>query len=182
MGKNIVVITGSPRKGGNTEMLADAFIEGLKAKGHKVSRFDAGLKQLAGCMACDTCFSKGRACSINDDFSELEPMLATADVIALATPLYWFTMSAQIKAAIDRMYAFGAKKPLDNIKESVLLVCAETDDATDFNGVVETYKLICRYVKWQDLGILTAPNVWAKGDIVKTDALDRAKTLGLSIE
>lgn len=181
MAKNILVINGSPRKNGNTEMLADAFIESARAKGHTVNKFDAGRKKLSGCIACDTCFSTGSACSVKDAFQEVEPMLEAADMIVLATPLYWFNMSAQIKAVIDRLYAYTAKKPLTNIKESMLLVVAETGDEADFNGLIETYKVICRYINWEDKGILTVPKVWAKGDILKTDALERAKELAASI-
>lgn len=179
--KNILVITGSPRMEGNSDLMADAFIKGAKAKGHKVTKFETAGKSIAGCRACDKCWSQGNACVFRDDFSELEPLVETADVLVLVSPLYWFSMSAQIKAAIDRLYAYDAPnclRPL-NIKESILLTCAAGSEV--FDGIISTYKYIVNYLKWKDAGILAVPNVQEKGDILKTDALLQAELLGEKI-
>jgi multimeric flavodoxin WrbA len=87
MGKNILIITGSPRKNGNSDMMADAFIKGALAAGHKTIKFEAAFKKISGCTACDKCWSTGSACVINDDFAGLEPLLEEADMIVLAFPL-----------------------------------------------------------------------------------------------
>lgn len=179
MKKNILVITGSPRKGGNSDMLASAFIEGAEKKGHTVNRFDTRNKKISGCIACNNCWKTGYACSIPDDFRLLEPLLEEADVIAFVSPLYWFGMSAQIKSAIDRFYAYGTK-PL-KVQESLLLMCGETDDEADFKGPVESYKSMIQYLTWKERGILTVLNANAKGDILKTDGLSRAKELGEAV-
>ena len=181
MKKNILIVTGSPRKGGNSDLLADAFKEGAIAAGHTADIFAAGRKQINGCIACDTCFSKGSACSFDDGFNELAPMLEKADALVLAVPLYWLTFPAQIKAAIDKLYSFSlAGKPL-KIKECALFVCAETDDDTDFEGIIRTHQLICSYKGWKDLGCLTVKEVNGKGDILKTDALERARDFASSM-
>lgn len=180
MSKNVLVITGSPRKDGNSEKMADAFIKGAQSKGHEVTKFNAAAKTIGGCRACDTCWSKGRACSFIDGFTELEPLLEHADVIVFATPLYWFGISAQLKAAIDRMYAFtmeNSKKRL-KIQEGVMLICGADEGMEIFNGAIETYKSILDYMKWKNSGILAVPNVSAKGDIQNTDALQKAEQLG----
>lgn len=75
MSKKIVVITGSPRKNGNSAAMADAFIQAAEARGHAVTRFDAALKQVGGCRACETCFKTGKACSFDDDFNVLAPAI-----------------------------------------------------------------------------------------------------------
>ncbi len=183
MSKNILVITGSPRKNGNTNLLADAFIKGAAAKGHQVTRFNAANRTINGCRACDTCWSKGHACSFPDGFTELETLLEKADAIAFATPLYWFGMSAQIKAAIDRMYAYDMpqRKVSLKIKESILLVCAAGVDMKIFDGVIGTYRGIVDYLSWKDSGILTVPGVQNRGDVLKTDALHKAEQLGNSL-
>lgn len=183
MKKNILVLTGSPRKNGNSEMLADAFIEGALESGHSVVKFEAAQKKIYGCIACDTCWSKGTACSYRDGFTELEPMLEEADVIVFATPLYWSSMPAQLKAAVDKLYAYvvdACKHPL-KIKESALLVCGECEGMQMFNGIIETYRGIAEYMKWEERGIIAVPEVHIKGDILKTDALEKAKKLGMSI-
>ena len=176
--KNILILTGSPRKNGNSDLLADAFIKGLETNSHAVVKFEVGKKKIRGCIACQKCYSKGQACVFNDDFNELAPLMENADMIVLATPLYWFTFPAQIKAAFDKLYALLIGKRDVKIRESMMFVCAETDDMTDFDGIVRTYELINRYMKWEDRGMLLIPNVNDVGDIFKTDALEQAAELG----
>lgn len=183
MSKNILVLTGSPRRNGNSDRLAEAFTKGAHAAGHNVMLFNAGRKEIGGCKACQECWSKGEPCIYRDDFDELTPLLEQADVILLSTPLYWFTLSAQILAPINRIYAYisdNCKRPL-KIKESLLFVCGADEDLKIFDGAVATYKAILKYMKWEDKGILTVPSVQDKGDIDKTDALSQAEKLGRSI-
>jgi multimeric flavodoxin WrbA len=183
MAKNILMLTGSPRRNGNSDKLADAFMKGAIAAGHHVFKFETGLKRIRGCTACKTCWSKGTACSHIDDFALLEPLLENADVIVFSTPLYWFGMSAQIKAAIDRVNAYLSEdclRPL-HIGESALLICGADAGSGIFSGAVETYKNMADYMKWKDRGILTVPEVRDKGDIDKTEALAEAEKLGKSI-
>ncbi|QAT41844.1 flavodoxin family protein [Aminipila luticellarii] len=178
MTKNVLVITGSPRNGGNSDLLADAFIEGAQSAGHTVTKWKAAEKNIDGCHACETCFSTGKACSYDDDFNELAPLLAKADVLVLATPVYWFSYPSKIKAAIDKMYSFYmGQKPL-KIKESVLLTCAEMDDMSVFDGVKATYDHIVDFLQWTDRGCLAVPAVQHVGDVVKTTALHKARALG----
>ncbi|QDR78942.1 flavodoxin family protein [Sporomusa termitida] len=183
MGKNILVLTGSPRQGGNSDMLADAFIKGARAGGHTVAKFATAAKKIGGCRACEACWSKNTACSIQDDFAELEPLLESAATLVLASPLYWFGVSSHLKAAIDKFYAYtrpGCKRPL-KIKESLLLICGADEGLGVFTGAIETYKGIVDYMKWQDKGILAVPSVSAKGAIVHTEALKQAEKLGAEI-
>ena len=146
MKKNILILTGSPRKNGNSDMLARAFADGAESKGHVVTIFSTA-KNMDGCQACDSCWSKGHACSFTDAFTDLEPLLEQADVVVFATPLYWFGFSSQIKAAIDRLYAYESPRRLRslNVAESVLLACAgEPSDAHVFDGLVSTFaSMIC---------------------------------------
>jgi len=179
--KNIVIINGSPRKGGNTELLADSFKAGAEGAGHKVSIFETRKKKIKPCVACDTCFSKGVACSIGDDFNELAALLENADVLVFATPLYWASFSANIKLAIDKLHSFKAgKKPL-KIKEAVLLLVAGTDDEKDFEGIFKSYETILRYKRWKNAGIIAVPGVDAAGAIKNNAALEKAKELGKSL-
>ncbi len=179
MAKNILVLTGSPREHGNSEAMADAFIKGALAAGHTATKFRAADKDIAGCIACETCFSEGTPCTFRDGFAELEPMLEKADVLVFCTPVYWFGMTAQIKAAIDRMYAYH-DRPL-SIREAVLLVCAGDTDMRVFSGVIEQYKNTLWYLGLQDRGTLIVPDVNDAGDIQKTDALKQAEDMGKSI-
>lgn len=106
MNKKIVVLTGSPRKNGNSSAMADVFIQAAEAKGHSVTRFDAALRQVGGCRACETCFKTGKACSFDDDFNTIAPAILEADVVVFTMPVYWYSIPAQIKGVIDRLFSF----------------------------------------------------------------------------
>lgn len=183
MGKNILVLTGSPRKGGNSEQLADAFIKGAQSAGHRISRFDAAEKTVKGCRACNACWSKGEACVFEDGFRELAPMLAKAEALVLVSPLYWFAVTAQIKAALDKFYSFmvPASPHKLQLRESVLLMCAEDDRPEAFTGAVGTYREICNYLELRDRGVIAVPGVNKVGDIAGNPALDEAAKLGASL-
>jgi multimeric flavodoxin WrbA len=181
--KHILILTGSPRRNGNSDKMADAFIKGARSVGHEITKFETTRKTIGGCIACKTCWSKGKPCSFQDDFDELGPLLEAADVIVFSTPLYWFSFPAQIKAAIDKMYAYvgkSCKRPL-KIRESLLFVCGADADMKMFDGIIATYREIAHYMKWEDKGVLAIPKVNEKGDIEATDALVKAEELGKSL-
>lgn len=184
MGKNILIITGSPRKGGNSDMLADAFARGAKASGHDVSVFASAHDVVAGCKACNACWSKGDACVFPDGFRNLSPLLEKADVLVLASPLYWFGFSAQIKAAVDKFYAYMSpnRKAALKIAEAVLLMTAEgSEDELLLKGSLGTYEGICDYMEWKNRGVITVTDVNAKGEIAGNPALAEAEKLGASL-
>lgn len=182
--KNIFLITGSPRRGGNTDILAGAFIKGAEEAGHCVTKFEAGTGQVKACKACNKCWSKGTPCVQSDNFSEMLPILQNADVLALASPLYWFGVSAQIKSAVDRLYCFAVPscpEPL-RIKEAVLLMCGGDTQSEIFGGAIATFRLTTQYMKWSEAGVLTVPGVHFKGAMAKqTGYLERAEALGRAI-
>ena len=183
MAKTVLVLTGSPRKNGNSDMLADAFIKGASSKGHEAIKFKTAEKVVKGCRACNLCWSAGEACVFEDGFRELAPLLARADVLAICSPVYWFGYTAQIKAAIDKMYSFmvpSAKQKL-KIKESVLLMSAEDTRRQVFDGSVGTYRGIVDYLEIRDRGMITVDSVNLVGDIVGHKALQEAEALGASL-
>lgn len=181
MKKNILVLTGSPRVGGNSDLLADAFIKGATKAGHEVFKYEVGKKNIKGCIACDTCYSKGTPCSFDDDFNNIAPHIEKADMIVLVTPLYWFTFPSNLKAVIDKTYSFIIGEKKLNIKESMLLVCGEDNNESSFDGIVNTYKLILSYQKWTDRGHLVVPGVFNKGDILSTEYLVHAENMGNNV-
>jgi len=181
--KNVLIITGSPRKNGNSDILADSFIKGAEEAGHTVTRFDAGRKKINGCIACNKCFTKGTACAIKDDFNEAAPFIEAADVIVFSTPLYFYSFTSQIKALIDKLYSFYTGNRSINNKESILLSCGETTIVSDFEGLQRTYDLLVGLHEWTDLGQIIAPEINTKGEMnTKGQAyLKQAAELGRSI-
>lgn len=105
---NIVVLSGSPRKGANTDTMVEAFAETAREGGHAVEVIRVASKKIAGCLGCQYCFAHKGACVQKDDMAGVIELLKGADMVVFASPIYWFDITAQEKTAIDRLYAFGA--------------------------------------------------------------------------
>ena len=181
MSKKIVVITGSPRKNGNSFAMTDAFIKAAEEKGHTVTRFDAALKNVGGCRACETCFSTGKACTFDDDFNTIAPAILEADAIVFTTPVYWYSIPAQIKGVIDRVFSLvvGGKDIAG--KECALITCCEEDDMSVMDGVRIPIERMAALNKWKMVGEVLIPGVLNVGDIEKTDGCKKAADLADAI-
>ncbi len=181
MSKKIVVITGSPRKNGNSFAMTDAFIKAAEAKGHIITRFDAALKKVGGCRACETCFSTGKACTFDDDFNTIAPAILEADVIVFTMPVYWYSIPAQIKGVIDRIFSMvvGGKDIAG--KECALITCCEEDDMSVMDGVRIPIERMAALNKWKMAGEVLIPGVLNVGDIDKTEGCKKAADLANAI-
>lgn len=177
MSKKIVVITGSPRKNGNSFAMTDAFIKAAEEKGHTVTRFDAAMKKLNGCRACETCYSTGKACSFDDEFNTLAPSILESDVIVFTMPVYWYSIPAQIKCVIDRIFSMVVGGKDISGKECALIACCEENDMTVFDGVRIPIERTAALNKWKMAGEVLIPGVLNIGDIEKTDGCKQASEL-----
>ena len=177
MSKKIVVITGSPRKNGNSFAMTDAFIKAAKAKGHTVTRFDAALNKVGGCHACETCFKTGKACSFDDDFNAIAPSILEADAVVFTTPVYWYSFPAQIKGVIDRLFSFCVAGKNVAGKLCALITCCEENDVSVMDGVRIPYEKTAALLKWTSVGEVLVPGVLNAGDVDKTDGCKRAAAL-----
>lgn len=181
MSKKIVVITGSPRRKGNSFAMTDAFVKAAEEKGHMVTRFDAALKKVGGCRACETCYSTGKACSFDDDFNTIASAILEADAIVFTMPVYWYSIPAQIKGVIDRIFSLvvGGKDIAG--KECALITCCEEDDMSVMDGVRIPIERMCALNKWKVVGEVLVPGVLNVGDIEKTDGCKKAAALADAI-
>lgn len=177
MSKKIVVITGSPRKSGNSFAMTEAFVKAAEEKGHAVTRFDAALKQVGGCRACETCFKTGKACSFDDDFNVIAPAILEADAVVFTMPVYWYSIPAQIKGVIDRLYSLvvGGKDIAG--KECAIITCCEEEDVSVMDGVRIPLERSAALIKWKMVGEVLVPGVLNAGDIAKTDGRGQAAAL-----
>lgn len=177
MSKKIVVITGSPRKQGNSFAMTEAFIRAAGTKGHTVTRFDAAMRNVGGCRACETCFKTGKACSFDDDFNVLAPAILEADAVVFSMPVYWYSIPAQIKGVIDRLFSFvvGGKDIAG--KECALIACCEENDMSVFDGVRVPLERSAALMKWDMVGEVLIPGVLKIGDIENTDGCKQAAAL-----
>ena len=177
MSKKIVVITGSPRKDGNSFAMTKAFIEAAEAKGHTVTRFDAAMKKVGGCHACETCFKSGKACSFDDDFNTIAPAILEADAVVFTTPVYWYSIPAQIKGVIDKLFSFCVAGKDVAGKKCALITCCEEKDMSVMDGVKVPIERTAALLKWEIAGEVLIPGVLAVGDIEKTDGCKKAAAL-----
>lgn len=146
----IVVLTGSPRKNGNSAYLAEQFIKGAEEKGHEVFRFDCAFKQVEPCRACNRCGMNG-PCIFNDDFQELRPRLIEADMVVFATPMYYFGISAQMKRVIDRFYAINGQIKGVSKKAALLMTYADTS-TKEAEPMRVHYHTLMDYLGWTSVG------------------------------
>lgn len=177
MSKKIVVITGSPRKKGNSFAMTEAFIQTAESKGHTVTRFDAAMKNIGGCRACETCFKTGKACSFDDDFNTIAPAILEADAVVFSMPVYWYSIPAQIKGVIDRLFSFMVSGTDISRKECAVIACCEEQDMSVFDGVRIPMERSAALMKWKIVGEVLVPGVLNVGDIEKTDGCTRAAAL-----
>lgn len=184
MRKNILVITGSPRKGGNSDMMAEAFINGARTAGHMPVKYEAAFSKISGCRACDTCWSKNVPCTFNDDFNnQFVPLLERTDALVFSMPLYFYGFPSSVQATLEKLYSLlGENSPMKmKVSEAALMMCAGESDPDVFGGAVATYQRICNGLNWNNRGTVLAPGVLGKGAIAESVYLIQAEALGRTI-
>lgn len=174
----ILILTGSPRKNGNSNTLADNFIKGATEAGHEVARFDAAQKDVHPCIACNSCGMNG-PCVFKDDFEFVRKHIADADTVVFATPMYYFGFSAQLKTVIDRFYAINGQ--IHRPKKAVLLMTYAETSAAAAEPIKSHYDALLNYLGWEDAGQVIVPGVWPAGAVNGTEYAERAYELGKSL-
>ncbi|WP_352398548.1 flavodoxin family protein [[Clostridium] aminophilum] len=147
----IAVFNGSPRKV-NTFALVEAFCEGAKEAGHEVDVYHVGQMKIAGCLGCEYCHTKGNGvCIQKDDLEKILPAYKEADMIVFASPIYYFTMTAQMEAAIQRVYCIG--KPLKAKKAALLL---SSGSKGVYDAAIAQFQAYMGYAGIEAAGVITA--------------------------
>lgn len=175
----IVVLVGSMRKNGNTDLLAQAFVEGA-CKNNNVEVVSVSDYKVHPCIGCNSCFtSEGNKCFQNDDMVEIYEKLKEADMVVIASPVYFYGISAELKAIVDRLHT-----PMRNkfkIKKLALLLVGAASLPELFDAIEVQYQLILNFFHLEDAGKVYVRGVKDKGDIKGNVALKEAYELGLSI-
>ncbi len=181
MSKKIVVLNGSPRKNGNTSALVDAFIKGAEESGNTVTTFFLDKMNIHGCKGCLQGGKNSESpCVQKDDMDKIYPVYKKADIVVLASPLYYWNWSGQLKITFDRLYAIEECDPnYDNIrKDSVLLMAAAEHN---FDEILNYYHKLIKHIHWTSLGEVFAGGVMQIGDIKGQEELTEAYELGKAI-
>ncbi|MBE5039116.1 flavodoxin family protein [Ructibacterium gallinarum] len=181
MNKKIVILNGSPRKKGNTATLVEAFTKGAESAGNTVTEFFLNSMDIHGCKGCFGGHSgKECPCVQKDDMAKIYPEVKNSDIIILASPLYYWTISGQLKTALDRLFALeeGEENLLRENKSSALLMAAE---GNGFADAVLYYDHLMEHLRWKNLGHILAGGNMDVGDIKGKPELQQAYDLGKSI-
>lgn len=189
MAKKVVVVCGSPRIGGNSEVLADSFIKGAKEAGHKVNKIRLAEKQVLPCRGCNHCYRNNATCAIDDDMNSFYPDVLAADVIVFVSPVYYYGFSAQLKAFIDRLYGPDVKGDIAEAmqgnlpqKECALFMTAADEKKSVFDlAVMHFRKIFEHWFMWSNRGIILAGGVSEVGDIKGHPKLEEAYEMGKSL-
>lgn len=148
----ILVLQASPNAKGSTAILADEFCRGAREAGHSVERVDVCRLHIAPCTGCVACGYEG-PCVQHDDMDALRDKILAADMLVLATPLYYYGMTAQLKTVIDRFCSANPRITGRRLRSALLTVAWNADDWT-FEALVAHYHTLVRYLHWQDCGMV----------------------------
>lgn len=173
--KKIVILNGSPRRNGNTSALVKAFTQGAESAGNTVTEFFLDSMEIHGCRGCFGGHSSQECpCVQKDDMSQIYPAVKESDVVVLATPLYYWNMSGQIRTAIDRLFALeeGDGNLLrGHERASALLMAAE---GNGFDDVLLYYNHLVEHLRWKNLGHVLAGGNGDIGDIEGKPEIQKA--------
>ena len=176
---NILILSGSPRKCGNTDLLVEAFVKEATQK-HHVEVVSVRDYKVNPCMGCNACFtSKDNTCAQKDDMTLIYEKMSLADMLVIASPVYFYGLSAQLKAVIDRCH--NPIRDTFHIKKMALLLVGAATLPELFDSILAQYQLCLNFFKLEDAGRVLVRGVKDKGDIKNTDALNEAFELGQEI-
>ena len=176
----IIVLAGSVRKGGNTEMLARAFADGAGQR-HEVELVSVADYRILPCLGCNSCYSgEGHRCVQRDDMAAIYGKLMEADTVVVASPVYFYGISAQLKALVDRLHT-----PMRNefsIKRLGLILVGAATLPDLFDPILLQYRMILRFFHLEDIGTVLVSGAKNKGDVLQGDGIRRAYELGSALE
>lgn len=177
--KNVLILSGSPRKGGNSDLLCDEFLRGATESGNRVEKIRVAEKNIGYCRACYACRETG-VCAIRDDMAEILQKIIDADVLVLASPVYFYSMDAQLKTLIDRTVARWTEVKNKEFYYIVTAADAEKEAAETTLACMRGYADCVDGAK--ERGVIYGTGVYEKGEIKGSQAMREAYMAGRSIQ
>ena len=178
MSKKVLVLSSSPRSGGNSDLLCDRFTTGAQEAGHQTEKIFLKDKKINYCNGCNACL-KNKRCTQKDDMAEVLEKIIAADVIVMATPVYFYTMCAQMKTVIDRTYARYTE--ITN-KEFYFIATAAVKSQQAMERTLESFRGFTSCLSGpKEKGVILVPGVWNIGDVKKSDAMNKAFEMGKKV-
>ena len=179
MNKNVLVISASPRKGGNSDTLCDEFIRGAQESGNHAEKIFLASKNIKYCIGCGVC-NTTQKCVQKDDMAEILDKMVEADVIVLATPVYFYTMDAQMKTLIDRTVPRYTE--IQN-KDFYFIVAAADTERKMMERTIEGFRGFTQdcLTGAREKGIIYGTGAWQAGEIKGTPAVTQAYEMGRNV-
>lgn len=177
--KNVLILSGSPRKGGNSDILCQQFAKGAAEAGNEVEIVRVADKKIAPCKACYYCRTHEGECAIKDDMAEVLQKMIDADVIVLASPVYFYSVDAQLKAVIDRTVARWLE--VKNKEFYYIVTCADTEKSATLT-TLDCFRGYADCVNGaKEMGVIYGTGVYEKGKIEGTPAYRQAYETGRKV-
>ncbi len=176
MSKKVLILSGSPRRGGNSDLLCDEFLRGAAEAGNQAEKIFLRDRRIAPCNACYYCTQSGGRCAISDDMGEVLDKMQAADVIVMASPVYFYSIDAQMKALIDRCVARWTSIP---DKEFYYIMTAAEDSETVMDCTLECFRGFAACLDGaKEMGVIQAKGVYEAGAVRATGYMQQAYEMG----
>ena len=178
MSKKVLILSGSPRKNGNSDLLCDEFMKGAIEAGHQVEKIRVTEKNIGYCRACYGCKDTG-VCVIKDDMAEVLQKMINCDVLVLASPVYFYSIDAQLKAVIDRSVARWLEV---KDKELYYIMTAADSEKASMETTLACFRGYADCVEGaKEMGVIYGTGVYEKGEVKDTKAMQEAFEMGLQV-
>lgn len=179
MSKNILILSASPRKGGNSDLLCDQFMSGTEEAGHSVEKIFIRNKKVNYCTGCGICYGEGKYCSQKDDMPEILEKMITADVIVMSTPVYFYTMNGQMKTIIDRCCSRYTEM---NNKDFYFIMTAADENKEAMERTIEEFRGFTYCLNDpNEKGIIYGTGVWHAGEVKDKPIMKEAYEMGKAV-
>ena len=179
MSKKVLILSGSPRKGGNSDILCDEFARGAQEAGHEVEKIRVAAKKVAPCSACYYCRDHGGECVHKDDMAEILQKMIDADVLVLASPVYFYSIDAQLKAVIDRTVARWLEV---RDKEFYYIITMADEEHASADTTLACFRGYADCVEDAvEKGVIIGSGVYEPGKVKATAAMEQAYEIGKNV-
>ena len=177
--KKVLILEGSARANGNSCILSGEFARGAEEGGNHVEKIQISRKKLSGCLGCNACYRNGGTCVQKDDMEEIRAKMLEADVIVLASPIYFYSMTAQMKTLIDRTYAFFNQ--LAGKTFYFIVTCAATDASFTETMLASLRGFTCCVPEAKEGGVVLGIGAMEAGEVRTSAAMQQAYEMGKNV-
>lgn len=176
MSKKVLILSGSPRKGGNSDLLCDEFMRGAQESGNDAEKIFVRSRKIAPCNACYYCSDNEGKCAVKDDMAEILDKMQQADVIVMSSPVYFYSIDAQMKAVIDRAVARWTNIP---DKEFYYIMTAAEDSDTVMDCTLECFRGFAACLdNAGEKGVIYGKGVYEAGEVKGKPVMQEAYEMG----